>query len=110
LSVTTLSEAAAAPTEDALGDYPFGLVRFRVPCATAEVRVIVHGARRLLAPYRKYGPTTPGDPQTQTWYSFPSSPSNPGDPYAAFGVIGFPWGQAGSAILHLTDGAHDTRR
>ena len=51
-------------TPDASFSYPHGLVQFVAPCSAATVTVYVHGAVSLGAPYRKFGPTTPGDPAT----------------------------------------------
>ena len=56
---------------DRFYDYPFGLVGFTVNCAVADVSVIFTGASDLsFTPYRKHGPTTPGDPSTIAWYNF----------------------------------------
>ncbi len=52
--------------------YPFGLVSFELPCSSARVRVYFHGSNDLRGYiYRKYGPTTPGDPATTAWYTLP---------------------------------------
>jgi len=67
------SEEADAPAADAGFDYPFGLVEFRLPCASASVRIFFHGATSPLPPYRKYGPLTPGDPVTAAWYTLPGT-------------------------------------
>ena len=50
---------------------PHGLVGFQLPCSTATVKVIFHGAASLERyTYRKFGPTPPdfGSPQ---WYGLP---------------------------------------
>lgn len=50
--------------------YPFGLVSFELPCNSARIRVYFHGSNDLRGfLYRKYGPITPGDPATTTWYT-----------------------------------------
>ncbi len=66
--VNTRSEAAQGPQDD-LHDYPLGVLGMTLPCATATVTVYFHGIDNLggLA-LGKYGPTTPGDPTTTTWY------------------------------------------
>lgn len=49
--------------------YPFGLVEFTLNCAAADVTITYPGSIEGTT-YRKYGPTTPGDPATATWYPF----------------------------------------
>jgi hypothetical protein len=52
-------------------DYPYGLIGFTVNCAAADVAITFTGAGDLTGtPYRKYGPTTPGNPATTQWYTF----------------------------------------
>jgi hypothetical protein len=52
--------------------YPFGLVGFELPCSSATVKVYFYGTNNLSGyTYRKYGPTTPGDPSTEQWYTLP---------------------------------------
>jgi hypothetical protein len=51
--------------------YPYGLVDFTVNCSAADVSITFTGATDLTGlPYRKYGPTTPGDLSTTKWYTF----------------------------------------
>lgn len=64
----------ATKTETQVGndpsyDYPYGLVEFSLSCAAADVTITFPGSIKN-APYRKYGPTKPGDPATLTWYTF----------------------------------------
>jgi hypothetical protein len=70
------------PVPDPSFDYPHGLVEFEAPCETATVDLWFHGSTSLPAPYRKYGPTTPGVPPDE-WYSLPSVA---GTPSAVFGT------------------------
>jgi hypothetical protein len=52
-------------------DYPYGLVGFTVNCSAADVAITYTAAGDLTGtPYRKYGPTTPGNPATTQWYTF----------------------------------------
>jgi hypothetical protein len=66
--------AWAAKTEaqvgnDASFDYPYGLVEFTLNCAAADVTITFPGSITGTT-YRKYGPTTPGNPGTAKWYTF----------------------------------------
>jgi hypothetical protein len=54
---------------DPLYDYPYGLVEFALSCGSADVRITFPGSIKDV-PYRKYGPTTPGNPATVAWYTF----------------------------------------
>ena len=66
-NVTALPESPADPDYD----YPFGLVSFEIPCENGTVNITYHGAGDLTGyTYRKYGPTTPGNPETTGWYDF----------------------------------------
>ena len=58
---------------DSLYDYPFGLVGFTLNCGgPADVSLTFTGATDLSGqPYRRHGPTTPGDPSTTRWYTYP---------------------------------------
>ena len=70
----SVSAESAGPGGDVNYDYPFGLVGFRLPCAgPAAVKIYFHGSSELGPPYRKYGPTTPGDIGTLAWYSLPAT-------------------------------------
>ena len=62
---------AALPPQSLL--FPWGLVEFRLPCASADLAVLFHGATPWdpAVEYRKYGPTTPGDIGTAAWYTLP---------------------------------------
>ena len=68
--------SVAANVESQIGndpsfDYPYGLIGFTVNCAAADVAITYTGAGDLTGtPYRKYGPTTPGNPATTQWYTF----------------------------------------
>ena len=68
LDVATVAESWL-PVEDLVYDYPFGLVSLRLPCTTATITAIFHGASSLVGPYRQYGPTLPGNPATAEWYT-----------------------------------------
>ncbi len=47
---------------------------FTLPCSgPANVKLYFHGTQSLEPPYRKYGPTTPGDPATIAWYTLPGA-------------------------------------
>jgi hypothetical protein len=62
----------ALPVRDPAWNYPFGLLGLRLPCTSAEVTALFHGATSLAGPYRNYGPTVPGDAGTTAWYTLPS--------------------------------------
>jgi hypothetical protein len=66
-NVSTKTEAQVG--NDPSYDYPHGLVEFSLSCATADVTITFPGSITDL-PYRKYGPTTPGEPATVAWYTF----------------------------------------
>jgi hypothetical protein len=69
-SVAT-STYASVGTPDAGYTYPFELVAFNIPCASANVRIYYHGAESLAdLIYRKFGPT-PSDWNTSIWYEMP---------------------------------------
>jgi hypothetical protein len=70
--VRVISETEAG-TPDFGFDYPLGLVRFKLPCASANLKLYFHGAPAAFDSYRKYGPTTPGIPSTNTWYDLPGA-------------------------------------
>ena len=61
------------PMADPSYDYPFGVVGFRLPCANATVKLYMHGLGAQSPPYRKFGPTTPGVPGTEDWYTLPGA-------------------------------------
>ena len=71
-------DSATLPA-DPLGDpYLFGLVEFQLPCETATVAIsFEQGVPSLFSnsSYRKYGPVTPGDVATTSWYDFSSDAS-----------------------------------
>ncbi len=76
--------------------YPFGLVGFELPCSSARVRVYFYGSDELVGYiYRKYGPTTPGDPTTTTWYTMPG---------VTFGTANIAGNTIAYAEFTLTDG------
>jgi hypothetical protein len=60
---------AESGSPDPSHDYPYGLVEFCVSCAAANVTITFPGSVDGM-PYRKYGPTTPGDEGTRGWYTF----------------------------------------
>jgi hypothetical protein len=69
-SVETRSEASIA-TEDGSRSYPFGLVGFELPCPSATVDVIFHGAASLGgSTYRNHGAKPPGY-GSESWYTLP---------------------------------------
>jgi hypothetical protein len=72
--------------------HPYGLVQFTLNCsqpgAQADVTITFPGSIEGM-PYRKYGPTTPGNPATAEWYTFSNVTVN----------------SSTSITLHLTDGA-----
>ena len=61
------------------------------PAGTAR-----NGAPNPIPPYRKYGPTTPGNPATAQWYDFPG---------ATFGSRFVGGVQVATVTLSLVDGA-----
>ena len=66
-NVTALTESPADPDYD----YPYGLVSFGIMCENGTVNITYHDAGDLTRyTYRKYGPTTPGNPETTGWYDF----------------------------------------
>jgi PKD repeat protein len=82
--------------EDPEYEYPFGLVGFELPCSSATVRVYFHGASELSGyEYRKYGPTIPGDPATEGWYTLPG---------VTFGSEDIGGSRVAYAEFSLTDG------
>jgi hypothetical protein len=69
-NVQVYTEAQAG--NDLLYSYPYGLVGFTVNCTAADVSITFTGATDLTGqPYRRHGPTTPGDPSTTRWYTYP---------------------------------------
>ena len=68
--VQSLTEAQVA--NDPSYNYPFGLVSFKISCSQADVTLTFDAAGDLSSTYvyRKYGPTTPGAPNTAKWYTF----------------------------------------
>jgi hypothetical protein len=68
-------------------DYPYGLVEFSLNCTAADVTITFPGSISGTT-YRKYGPTTPGNAVTTTWYTFNNVTVN----------------SSTSITLHLTDG------
>ena len=72
-SVYTTTESAIA-TQDPDHDYPLGLVGFEAACVgSLTVKHYWYGADESLTyEYLKYGPTTPGDASTTTWYNWPA--------------------------------------
>jgi len=66
--------------------FPFGLVGFELPCESAVVDVIFHDSAGLAQRYFKFGPVTPGDPATATWYDFSASGGATGAAFAGGGV------------------------
>jgi hypothetical protein len=93
VDVNAESGAAAA---DPSFDYPYGVARFELPCASATVKLFFHGTSSLAAPYRKYGPTTPGAPATAGWYTLGS---------AVFGSQVVGGDTVATVTLSLSDGA-----
>ena len=69
-NVQVCTEAQAG--NDSFFDYPYGWVGFTVNCTAADVSLTFTGAADLSGqPYRRHGPTTPGDPSTTRWYTYP---------------------------------------
>jgi hypothetical protein len=86
------------PVQDPSYGYPRGIVGFRLKCSlggAATVTLLYHGTPTPLPPYRKYGPTTPGNPATNQWYDFPG---------ATFGSRSVGGVQTATITLALTDG------
>ena len=92
----SVSAESAGPDGDPAYDYPFGLVGFTLPCAgPAPVKIYFHGSSDLDPPYRKYGPTTPGDIGTLAWYTLPAT---------VFGTASVNASTVATVELSLTDG------
>ena len=85
----------SAVPDDPAYDYPFGLLDFSLPCTSATVTVLFHGATSLAGPYRNYGPTTPGDTGTTAWYTLPT---------ASFGTTTVGGATVAAVTLALSDG------
>jgi hypothetical protein len=72
-----LRNVAAVPrtsiAEPFPGNLPFGLIAFRLPCATTQMSILYHGGDSWPADtrYVKHGPTTPGNASTTGWYTLP---------------------------------------
>lgn len=66
-SVSAETDQASADTGF---DYPMGLNSFTIPCAdSVNGKIFYHAVESLGSfTYRKYGPTTPGDSGTVSWY------------------------------------------
>lgn len=62
-----------AYSSDPLYSYPYGLVEFGLTCpapdSSADVSITFPGGAAGMT-YRKYGPTTPDDDMTTSWYTF----------------------------------------
>jgi hypothetical protein len=95
LDMVVVAESAIA-AQDPVYDYPFGLLRFRLPCNSATIRAIFHGATSLSGPYRDHGPTVPGDFATIDWYTLL--------PTATFGTATIGGNTVAEVTLTLTDG------
>ncbi|MGA7615928.1 MAG: Calx-beta domain-containing protein, partial [Thermoanaerobaculia bacterium] len=69
--VRTLTKDSIAPTPLT---FPYGLVQFRMPCATADMHILYHAGSAWpdATQYWKHGPTTPGDTSTTKWYQLPA--------------------------------------
>jgi surface protein len=54
--------------------FPQGLIYFDLQCAEVHVTLYFHRFNKLKTRpfYKKYGPTTPGDFSTNTWYTLPN--------------------------------------
>ncbi|HVN40165.1 MAG TPA: integrin alpha [Myxococcota bacterium] len=73
--VTARSEADM-PQQDPGYSYPRGIIGFELSCGagdTGTVTILYRGSPAPVPPYRKYGPTTPGNPATAQWYDFPGA-------------------------------------
>ena len=81
------ARTSAQVGKDPSYSYPYGLVEFTLNCASAGVTITFPG-RISDMPYRKYGPTTPGNAATTAWYTFSNVTIN----------------SSTSITLHLQDG------
>ena len=54
--------------------FPQGILYYELQCKTADITIYFHGINKLQNDlvYQKYGPTTPGDFSTSTWYTLPN--------------------------------------
>jgi hypothetical protein len=70
--VQTYTEASQGGG-DPLYNLPYGQVGFSTACETATFTVHYHGVSSVAGmTYRKYGPATPGNPDTMAWYTLPN--------------------------------------
>jgi len=96
-------KAVSAHTEeeqdfvDKTYNFPQGLMYYVLQCTQARVTIYFHGISQLRTRpvYQKYGPTTPGDLSTLTWYTFPN---------VTFGKARIDGQPVVSARFTLTDG------
>ncbi|MEZ4706752.1 MAG: SdrD B-like domain-containing protein [Caldilineaceae bacterium] len=130
LAVVPEIENGASRPNDANYDYPLGLVDVRLTCPqpgdAATVSYYFHGAEAQGGwVFRKYGPQTPGDANTSSWYDYPAQFSTvvlneqgpaltalratmiitdgqPGDDTAADGLLVDPSGIAGNGDVALS--------
>lgn len=68
-SVLTLLEETFG--DDPLYSYPVGITQIDVSCDSADIVIYYHGLGFQPDAYRNFGPTTPGDFATATWYDAP---------------------------------------
>ncbi len=74
VSNVTVSAEATGAGADPNYDHGYGLVGFSLPCpGPVNVKLYFHATSGLTPPYRKYGPTTPGDSNTLAWYDLPGA-------------------------------------
>ena len=95
LDVHVMAEAEVGAPDPSF-DYPLGLVSFMAPCSSAAVRIYFHATASLAPPYRKFGPTVPGDPASSDWYTLPG---------ATFGTAAVGAQTVGTVAFALVDGA-----
>lgn len=93
----TLSPESAMASEDADNAYPLGVVGFSLPCVQASTTLYFFSDRNTGAssPYRKFGPTTPGDASTNGWYELPG---------VVFGSLSLSGATATTVSFSLVDG------
>lgn len=70
--VRAVAAQSVDPTPLALSH---GLVEFRLPCTSSEMSVLYHGEETWADDigFWKFGPVTPGEPETSRWYQLPGA-------------------------------------
>ncbi|HJO23901.1 MAG TPA: thrombospondin type 3 repeat-containing protein, partial [Myxococcota bacterium] len=70
INAATLVSESEMSVDDPDYAYPLGVVGFTLPCSAASVKLYFYSPQEATTSYRKFGPTTPGDDGTKSWYDF----------------------------------------